>query len=113
MARVRLNGKDLGIVWTPPMRVATAGALRAKGNVLEIDVANRWRNRLVGDERFAEDAEFGPYGNILRWPEWLTSGGMRPSTGRAAFASWRHFTASTPLLPSGLLGPVQVMMQGE
>ena len=113
MARVRLNGKDLGIVWTPPMRVSTAGALRAKGNVLEIDVANRWRNRLVGDERFAADAEYGPFGNIVRWPEWLTSGGARPSTGRAAFASWRHFTASTPLLPSGLLGPVQLMMQGE
>jgi hypothetical protein len=113
MARVRLNGKDLGTVWTPPMRVATGEVLRARGNVLEIDVANRWRNRLVGDERFAEDAEFGGYGNIVRWPAWLTAGQARPSTGRAAFASWRHFSPSTPLLPSGLLGPVRLMMQGE
>ena len=113
MARVRLNGKDLGIVWTPPMRVSADGALRARGNVLEIDVANRWRNRLVGDERLAADAEYGPYGNIVRWPRWLTDGGGRPSTGRAAFASWRHFTATTPLLPSGVLGPVRLLMQGE
>jgi hypothetical protein len=113
MARVRLNGKDLGILWTAPWCVNTAGALREKGNVLEIDVANRWRNRLVGDERFPEDAEFGKDGNILRWPTWLTAGTARPATGRSTFASWRHFSVSTPLLPSGLLGPVQLMKQGE
>ena len=106
MARVRLNGRELGVVWTAPWRVDAAGVLRAKGNVLEIEVANRWRNRLVGDERFRPDAEYGKDGNLLRWPEWLTGGAMRPSTGRTTFASWRHFTAETPLLPSGLLGPV-------
>jgi hypothetical protein len=113
MARVRLNGRELGVLWTAPWRVDVAGVLRAKGNVLEIDVANRWRNRLVGDERFRPDADYGKDGNLLRWPEWLTGGTVRPTTGRTTFASWRHFTAETPLLPSGLLGPVQVMMQGN
>jgi hypothetical protein len=113
MARVWLNGRELGVLWTAPWRVDAAGLLRAKGNALEIEVANRWRNRLVGDERFQADAEYGKDGNLLRWPEWLTGGVTRPSTGRTTFASWRHFTADTPLLPSGLLGPVQVMMQGN
>jgi hypothetical protein len=113
MARVRLNGTELGILWTAPWRVHTAGVLRSKGNVLEIEVANRWRNRLVGDERLAQDAEYGQWGNLLHWPAWLTAGTARPSTGRAAFASWRHFTSASPLLPSGLLGPVQIMQQGD
>lgn len=111
MARVRLNGRDLGVLWTAPWRVDAGDALRSRNNVLEVDVANRWRNRLVGDERMPPDADYGTDGNILRWPPWISEGAARPRNGRAAFATWKHFTADTPLLPSGLLGPVRVLVQ--
>jgi len=43
MASVKLNGKDLGIVWCDPWRVEIPkGLLKAKGNKLEITVANLW-----------------------------------------------------------------------
>ena len=49
LAQVRLNGRDLGVVWTPPFRVEISGAVKAAGNVLEIDVVNTWYNRLIKD----------------------------------------------------------------
>ena len=49
MARVRLNGQDLGVVWCAPWTVALGAAVKEKGNELEIDVANLWPNRLIGD----------------------------------------------------------------
>jgi hypothetical protein len=113
MALVRLNGKDLGVLWTAPWRVDIRSALKPSGNRLEILVANRWRNRLVGDEALPNDAEFGTKGGILRWPEWLVTDQPRPATGRFSFSSWRHFSADTPLLPSGLTGPVKILLSGQ
>ena len=49
MARVKLNGVDLGITWSKPYRLNITSQLRAKGNILEIDVVNLWPNRLIGD----------------------------------------------------------------
>jgi hypothetical protein len=51
MARVKLNGKDLGVVWCAPWRVEVTGAIRASENQLEIEVANRWPNRMIGDKQ--------------------------------------------------------------
>jgi hypothetical protein len=51
MARVTLNGKDLGIVWTAPWHVDISGAVQAKNNDLKIEVINLWPNRLIGDEK--------------------------------------------------------------
>ena len=108
LASVRLNGRDFGVLWTPPWRVDVGSAIRPEGNMLEISVANLWRNRLVGDERLQQDAEFAEGGNILRWPDWLAKGESRPTSGRSSFATWRHFTKDSPLLPSGLMGPVRM-----
>ncbi len=110
LARVRLNGHDLGVLWTSPWRLDARSALTPKHNILEISVANLWRNRLVGDERLPPDADFAPGGNILRWPEWLVKGERRPTTGRFSFASWKHFGKDSPLLPSGLIGPVRILL---
>ena len=54
MARVRLNGKDLGVVWCAPWRVEVTGAIKAGDNQLEIEVVNRWANRLIGDKQPAD-----------------------------------------------------------
>jgi hypothetical protein len=64
MARVRLNGKDLGTVWVYPWRVNISKAVKSKNNRLEIEVVNLWANRLIGDEQM-------PYDGISkgRWPD--------------------------------------------
>jgi hypothetical protein len=110
MARVRLNGHDLGVVWCAPWRVDVCDAVTTRGNSLEIEVANLWPNRLIGDEQL--DCEYGKNGNLVRWPEWLLKGVPRPSVRRYTFASWRHFTKDTPLLQSGLIGPVRLLRAG-
>ncbi len=48
-ARVRLNGKDLGVVWCAPWRIEVTDTLKAGVNQVEIEVANLWVNRLRGD----------------------------------------------------------------
>jgi len=50
-ARVRLNNKNLGVVWCPPWHVEITGAVESGDNNLEIEVVNSWPNRLVGDKK--------------------------------------------------------------
>lgn len=103
LARVRLNGKDLGVLWTAPWRVEITEAVRPGGNRLEIDVANLWPNRLIGDEELPDDGIKGG-----RWPDWLLDGTPRTS-GRFTFTTHRYYKKGDPLLPSGLLGPVTIV----
>jgi len=86
MARVRLNGHDLGGVWCAPWRVDVTDALQAEENHLEIDVANLWPNRLIGDQALDPDQ-------------------------RIAWTTWNPYRADSALLESGLRGPVQIMME--
>jgi hypothetical protein len=51
VGEVFLNGTSLGIVWKPPYKLDISGALQPGENILEIDVANTWVNRLIGDAR--------------------------------------------------------------
>ncbi len=91
-----------------PWRTDITRAVRKGANVLEIVVANLWPNRLIGDEQRPPDAEYGRDGNLARWPGWLTQGKPRPTSGRLTFTTWKHFDKGSPLLPSGLLGPVTI-----
>jgi hypothetical protein len=50
IASVRLNGVDLGVVWTAPWRVDISRAVQVGENQLEIDVTNLWPNRLLRDQ---------------------------------------------------------------
>jgi hypothetical protein len=105
MAEVRVNGKNLGVLWHRPFRVEISKALRADSNTLEIDVSNLWVNRLIGDEQLPDDC--GWEGSYLKaWPEWLVKNRPRPQPSRITFTTWKHWNANDPLLPSGLLGPV-------
>jgi len=83
IASVRLNGKDLGVVWTKPFQVDISGVLKAGQNKLEIIVINSWRNRLLADQKLPAD-------------ERLTRTNIRVKPG------WKP-------LDSGLLGPVQIL----
>jgi hypothetical protein len=113
MARVRLNDRDLGVVWCASWRVEVTDAIRKDGNLLEIEVVNLWPNRLIGDEFQPPDADYGKDGNLLRWPDWLLKNERRPSAERYTFSTWRHFTKESALLPSGLLGPVRILKSLE
>lgn len=86
MARVKLNGQDLGILWKPPYRVEVTPALKPGANTLEISVVNLWPNRMIGDA-------------------------MQPVEKRLTWCSWEPFTKDTPLLKSGLLGPMKISCQ--
>ena len=83
LARVRLNGSDLGVAWCYPWRLDATRALRNGDNRLEIEVANLWPNRLI------RDAGLPPEQRLT----WTTDNPYKPDS---------------PLLPSGLLGPVSL-----
>lgn len=104
MASVKLNGKDLGVIWCAPWRLDISNALKEGSNALEIQVANRWINRLLGD-RQAPDSSV----RTVKFDNGLL-GGQTFKTGRYTFtteASMRSFKFKEPL-PSGLLGPVKI-----
>ena len=116
IARVRLNDRDLGVVWTAPWGVEIPqGLLKPTGNELEIEVTNVWANRLIGDEQEPPDCEWLPGhhfanqgGYLKRFPDWFVKKETRPSKGRFCFTTWNYFTKDSPLIPSGLLGPVTI-----
>jgi hypothetical protein len=102
MARVKLNGKDLGVVWTARWQVEITKDLVIGENILEIEVANLWINRLIGDEMEPWDGISGG-----KWPEWLLNGKERPTT-RYTFTTHRFYKKDDPLYESGLIGPVVI-----
>jgi hypothetical protein len=103
LARVRLNDKDLGVVWTAPWQVKISGPVKKKNNKLEIEIANLWANRLIGDEAMPDDGV-----KDGKWPEWLLNGTPRPS-GRFTFTTHHFYKKNDSLFESGLLGPVRVV----
>jgi hypothetical protein len=114
IARVKLNGRDLGVVWTAPWSVMLPPTLLSKkGNKLEIEITNVWANRLIGDEQEPPDAEWSPgysgfkSGSWMKeFPEWFVKKQPRPSKNRYCFTTWNYFTKDSSLVSSGLLGPV-------
>ncbi len=108
MAGVKLNGNDVGVAWTPPFRVEITDAVTAGPNDVEIQVANLWVNRLIGDERLPEDCQWIPGGPLKQVPDWVTQGKPSP-TGRITFTTWKFWGKDEKLVPSGLIGPVKLM----
>ncbi len=85
MARVKLNGQTVSTLWTSPWRVDISSFLHKGANRLEIEVVNLWANRLIGDER---------------------------SKGRRyTYTTARPYSADSPLLSSGLMGPVFIIKE--
>jgi len=105
MAQVKLNGRDLGVLWKKPYRVDITGVLKPGRNTLEVRVTNLWPNRMIGDEQLPEDSARNPDGTLREWPQWLLDGKPSP-TGRRTFTTWRLWRKDSPLVESGLLGPV-------
>ena len=107
LARVKLNGEDLGIVWTPPYRVAVTGKLKPGPNLLEVTVVNTWVNRLIGDQQPGDkDAR------VLKWDDGML-GGKPQRAGRYTFTTARDYDAQSSLQASGLRGPVTLRVASE
>ena len=107
LATVAINGTDLGVWWKPPFAADVTRVLRSGTNTLEVRVTNLWVNRLIGDEQFPADCEWDGV-HLAHWPQWLLEGQPRPVPERLTFTTWKHYDRDSPLLPSGLLGPVRL-----
>jgi alpha-L-rhamnosidase/Glycosyl hydrolases family 2, sugar binding domain/F5/8 type C domain len=84
IAEVKINGKTLGTAWKKPFKLDISGALKAGDNALELKVTNLWPNRLIGD--------------------------AQPDVKqKKTFTTMPFYQANSPLLPSGLLGPVRIL----
>jgi hypothetical protein len=103
MARVKLNDKDLGVVWCAPWRIEVTSAIKAGDNKLEIEVVNRWANRLIGDKQPA-DANV----RTVECPPGFL-GGQTIKAGRYTFSTHDPYNAQSPLVASGLLGPLRIL----
>jgi hypothetical protein len=95
LGQVRLNGRDLGVVWTAPWAVALAGAAKPGRNRLEIDVVNTWVNRLIGDAALPKERR-------------ITRSNLALQAGARTLRAFQGFASEDPLMPSGLLGPVRL-----
>ena len=95
LAEVKLNGKNLGIVWTAPWKVELTGALKAGSNKLEIEVTNPWANRLVGDSALPPEKR-------------ITKSNMQYQKGKRTLKNFQGFASSDALQLSGIAGPVQI-----
>jgi hypothetical protein len=109
VAEVRLNGKNLGILWKRPYRIDIGGVLREGTNELEVKVTNLWPNRLIGDERQFPVKNNYWWAQSGEWPDWVIDPAKPNPSGRIGFVVWPHWTADDALLPSGLIGPVRLL----
>ena len=92
IARVRLNGRDLGVKFMPPYDFAIpAGVLGEKGNVLEVEVTNLGANRLRWNDLNGVDWKYFSDINMVGLD-------YKPLDA----SKWKP-------LKSGLLGPVAVV----
>ena len=117
LAQVTLNGHAFPAQWRPPFRLAVTDHLKVGENTLSITIANRWTNRLIGDEALPADmiydtgAEASRRDALLELPEWWRNPQVKRTSGRVAFATWKHYTKDMLLLRSGLVGPVKLETQ--
>jgi len=110
-SRVYVNDVDCGVLWKPPFETDVTAALKPGTNYLRIKVTNLWPNRLIGDEHLPEDCSWNTSVQsdngypIAAWPDWLSQDKPSPA-GRTTFTTWKHWHKDSPLLDSGLMGPV-------
>jgi hypothetical protein len=82
LAEVIVNGTSQGVLWHAPFLADVTHALKVGENSLEIRVTNLWPNRMIGDRQ--------------------------PGATQVSFATLDPYKADSPLLESGLLGPVRI-----
>jgi len=98
LARVRLNGKDLGVLWKAPYVIDITADVVAGANRIELEVTNTWFNRLAGDVGKPQEQRV----------TWAGAAGRGFGAGGAAAGG---APAPPPLLPAGLIGPVRIVFE--
>jgi hypothetical protein len=88
MAEVKVNGQSCGIVWAKPYQLDVTDALKPGENQLVIEVANHWANRIIGDAAL-------------------------PESERKTKTNIQKLTKDTPLIESGLTGPVILLQKKQ
>lgn len=84
MAKVKVNDKEVGGVWTAPYRVEITDVLQKGINKIEVEIVNTWINRILGDMLLPkEERKLTPH--TIPWKK------------------------NTPLQTSGLIGPVKIV----
>jgi hypothetical protein len=118
LAAITCNGRALGVLWTAPWRIDLSDVIKPGENKLQIKITNVWANRLIGDEQQPPDWEWEDgdpdikSGQFMKaFPEWFLEGKARPSSQRYTFTTWNYFTPKSPLVASGLLGPVRIVTE--
>ena len=109
LAHVWLNGVDCGTVWCEPWACDVGQAVRKGKNELRIDYFNNWYNRLVGDCLLPEGKRV-TRSTIHYWATPRTGDHMRVSGRKPTLCS--GYSATDPLQPSGVLGPIEVVAAG-
>ena len=115
IATVRVNGQEVRTLWMPPFTLDISDALTDGENVLEIEVANLWINRLIGDAALEDTsgfvpAEIRPKNDMVAW---YSANEPMPEGPRRTFTTRAFVNADSDLVPSGLMGPVQLRVESE
>lgn len=121
LAAISVNRKFIAVLWHAPFELDITNFVKKGENEITIAVTNTWVNRMIGDNRFPDDCEWGTMvpvdkktsaGRSLSFiPEWLIKGEERPSKQRVTFSTWNYFTKESNLVESGLLGEVKLEFQ--
>ncbi|MCK7505832.1 MAG: hypothetical protein MZV70_18325 [Desulfobacterales bacterium] len=101
MARVRLNGQDLGVVWCAPWRVEVTGVHQGRRQHAR-DRSGQPLGEPAHRRQAAGRCERA-HGGCARPASWA---GKTLKAGRYTFSTHDPYNAQSPLLSSGLLGPV-------
>ena len=109
VAEVELNGKGLGTLWKEPFLLDVTEALRQGANQLTVKVTNLWPNRLIGDAHLPPEEDYDRNGFVSHLPAWFVNNKAKPGQ-RQTFVVWNTFKKDDPLLESGLLGPVRLLV---
>ncbi len=133
IAELEVNGRGFGLLWKPPYRRDITSALKDGENTITVKVTNLWRNRLIGDAKIAGftskdqaklvdqmlaghtrlTAEGGSQGpgasdEYYPMPDWVWAGKPNPDIRLHTFTVFAYLNSETPLVSSGLLGPVRL-----
>ena len=114
---LRINGKDVGILWKHPYKADITEYINSGNNLIEIEVTNTLTNLLIGDEQNPTDVKcsIDNYGGIFRgirlveYPDWLFLGKSRPSN-RKTFTTYGYYKKESKLMSSGLLDRVNIVL---
>lgn len=116
IVEVRINGKQSIVLWYPPYQADVTRYLQEGNNLIELYVTNNWANRLIGDEQYPADFEWGKdrgeLGRAMKsFPDWFLKNQERPEKNRKGFLIWYYHRKDSPLQPAGLCGPVRLIEQ--